>query len=151
MNSKLVSLAAAAALSLVAALPAQASSREEAQALLKAALAEVKAKGMEGAAHEFNAGGSWYKGTLYVFVADLKANIVAHSANAKIVGKNLWEVKDATGKFFVQDQVKLVQTAGSGQVQMRWMNPSTKQIDDGEAVLAKVPGQDAYIGAVWFK
>ena len=139
-----------AALSL-AALSAQAASREEAQALLKAALAEIKTKGVDGAGKEFSAGGNWYKGSLYIFLCDFKANIVAHSANAKIVGKNLWEVKDASGKLFVQEQVKLVQTAGQGAVQMRWMNPATKQIDDGEAVVGRVPGQDLYIGAVWFK
>lgn len=135
----------------VAALSAQASSREEAQALLKAALAEVKAKGVDAAGQEFSNGGSWNKGSLYVFLCDFKANIVAHAANSKIVGKNLWEVKDAAGKLFVQEQVRLVQTAGQGTVQMRWMNPATKQIDDGEAVVGRVPGKDLYIGAVWFK
>lgn len=140
----------AAALSLCS-LSATAASREEAQAMLKAALTEIKAKGMDTAGKDFTAGGNWNKGTLYVFVADMKANILAHSANNKIVGKNLWEVKDAGGKLFVQEQVKLVQASGNGTVQMRWMNPSTKQIDDAEAVVGKVPGQDAYVGAVWFK
>ena len=68
-----------------------------------------------------------------------------------MTGKNLWEVKDATGKLFVQEQVKVVQDSGKGSVQMRWMNPSTKQIADAEALLARVPGTDAYVGAVYFK
>ena len=143
-------LFALTALSL-AAFTTQAASREEAQALLKAALAEVQAKGVEGASSDFSAGGNWNKGTMYVFVADMKANILAHSANAKLVGKNLWEVKDATGKLFVQEQVRQVQAAPQGAVQMRWMNPSTKQIGDAEAVIGRIPGKDAYIGAVWFK
>lgn len=143
--------AAAAAVLALGSLSAHASSRDEAQAMLKAALAEIKAKGVEAAGKDFSAGGSWNKGTLYVFVADFKANIHAHSANAKIVGKNLWDVKDPTGKLFVQDQVKQMQAGNSGAVTMRWMNPSTKQIDDAEAVLGRVPGQELYVGAVWFK
>ncbi len=130
---------------------AHAASRDEAQAMLKAALAEIKTKGADAAGKDFSAGGNWNKGTLYVFVADFKANILAHSANAKIVGKNLWDVKDATGKLFVQDQVKQMQAGANGAVQMRWMNPATKQIDDAEAVLGRVPGQEVYVGAVWFK
>lgn len=141
----------AAALTLAALSSAQAATREEAQAMLKAALGEIKAKGVDGAAQDFNASGNWNKGTLYVFVADMKANIVAHSANAKMVGKNLWEVKDATGKLFVQEQVKIAQSSANGAVQMRWMNPATKQIDDGEALVGRVPGKDLYVGAVWFK
>jgi len=148
---KRFTLAAAAAALALGSLSAQASSRDEAQAMLKAALAEIKAKGIEAAGKDFSAGGSWNKGTAYVFVADFKANILAHSANGKIVGKNLWDVKDPTGKLFVQDQVKQMQAGNSGAVTMRWMNPSTKQIDDAEAVLGRVPGQELYVGAVWFK
>ena len=148
---KRITLAAAAAALALGSLCAHASSRDEAQAMLKAALADIKAKGVETAGKDFSAGGNWNKGTLYVFVADFKANILAHSANGKIVGKNLWDVKDPTGKLFVQDQVKQMQAGTSGTVTMRWMNPTTKQIDDAEAVLGRVPGQDLYVGAVWFK
>jgi cytochrome c len=149
--NKLIPTLGAAALSLAALSSAQAATHEEAQAMLKAALTEIQAKGMEVAAKEFSAGGSWNKGTLYVFVSDFKANIVAHSANEKLVGKNLWEVKDASGKLFLQEEVHTMQSAASGTVRMRWMNPSTKQIDDAEAVMGRVPGQDVFVGAVWFK
>ena len=148
---KFIPALSALALSL-ASLSATAATRDEAQALLKAALGEIKAKGLDAAGKDFSTGNApWNKGTLYVFVADFKANIVAHSANAKMVGKNLWEVKDPTGKLFVQDQVKQMQAGASGSVQMRWMNPATKQIDDAEALIGRVPGQEVYVGAVWFK
>ena len=60
---KLTLTLCAAALSLTA-LSAQTATREEAQAMLKAALAEIKAKGTDGAAQDINAGGSWNKGTV---------------------------------------------------------------------------------------
>jgi len=148
--SRMILAGVAAAMSLSASL-AMASPRDEAQALLTAALAETKAKGVDGAAKEISNGGAWVKGSTYVFVADLKANILAHAVNPKMIGKNLWEVKDAAGKLFVQEQVKIVQESGKGSVQMRWMNPSTKQIGDAEALVARIPGSEAYLGAVYFK
>jgi cytochrome c len=136
----------------VCSLAAHASTRDEAQTMLKAALAEIKTKGIASAGEEFTANGAaWNKGSLYVFVADFKANIVAHAANSKMVGKNLWEVKDASGKLFVQDQVRQMQAGASGTVSMRWMNPATKQLGDAEVLLGRVPGQEAYVGAVYFK
>ena len=68
-----------------------------------------------------------------------------------MLARYLWDVKDAAGKLFVQDQVKQMQAGASGSVQMRWMNPATKQIDDAEALIGRVPGQEVYVGAVWFK
>jgi signal transduction histidine kinase len=148
---KLFPLTAAVALALCS-LTGQAATREEANAMLKAALGEIKAKGLQRAGQDFSTDtNTWNKGTLYVFVADFKATVVAHSANNKLIGKNLWEVKDANGKFFLQEQVKQMQAGANGTVTMRWMNPSTKQLDDAEAVLGRVPGQDYYVGAVWFK
>jgi cytochrome c len=143
---------AIAILGLALAMPTLANTADEAQALLKAALSDIKAKGVENAGIEFSKGGSgWVKGSMYVFVADFKANILAHSANPKMVGKNLWEVKDATGKLFLQEQVRQMQAGPTGLVGMRWMNPATKQLDDAEVVLGRVPGQELYVGAVRFK
>lgn len=151
MNRQTSKLFAAAALALAAAAPAHAT-KEDAQGLLKAALAEIKAKGLEAASAGITAGGPWVKGTTYVFVADTKAvTILGHAVNGKLVGKSLIDVKDATGKPFVQEQLAIVKKDGSGSVTMRWMNPVTKQIGDAEALVARVPGAEAYVGAVYFK
>ena len=148
---KMPHLIAAAALSLAAIAPAHAT-KEEAQGLLKAALAEIKAKGLEAASAGITAGGSWVKGTTYVFVADTKTvTILAHAVNGKLIGKSLIDAKDATGKPFVREQLAIVQGGGSGAVTMRWMNPATKQIGDAEALVARVPDAEAYVGAVYFK
>lgn len=131
---------------------AHANTKEDAQALLQAALAAAKAKGAETAGKEITDNpASWTKGSAYVFFCDLKGTVFAHSANPKIIGKNLYEVKDASGKLFVQDQIRQMQSSASGAVQMRWMNPTTKQISDAEALLARIPNTEAYIGAVYFK
>ena len=134
-----------------AALFAHAETPDEAKALLDAAVAEVKAKGLDGAAKEFNAGGKWRKGQLYVVMANFDGLMLAHSANDKIPGKNMLEAKDAGGNAFVKSTIAAVKASGSGQVDMRWGNPVTKQIADAVMFSKRVPGQDVYVGSVVFK
>lgn len=123
----------------------------EAKKLQDAALAELKAKGLEGAAKEFNAGGKWRNGTLYVVVANFKGDMLAHSANDKMAGKNMFEAKDAGGKPFVQEAIKLAKEKGGGSFDVRWANPVSKQIADATFVVQRVPGAEAYLGTMVFK
>lgn len=124
---------------------------QEGKAMLDAAVSELKAKGSDAAIKEFNAGGKWRQGSMYIVVADFKGNVLAHSANDKVVGKNMYEAKDAAGKPFVQDVINDVQKSGDAAVDLRWSNPNTKKIDEGHMVAKRVPGQDAYVGALYFK
>jgi signal transduction histidine kinase len=135
-----------------AALGAHAETLDEAKALQDAAVAAVKAKGLDAAVAEFNANadGKWHKGGLYVVIAKFDGHMLAHSANGKIVGKNMLEAKDAGGKPFVKDAIDLVKTKGGGQFTMRWANPKTKQIDDATFLVRPLPGADAYLGTVVF-
>lgn len=130
---------------------AQAETLEEAKALLSEIEAEVKAKGFEAAAKEFNAGGKWRRGRMYVVMVGFKGHMYAHSVNDKIVGKNMYEALDATGKPFIQEIIKSVAATGAAHVPMRWGNPVTQKIDDGAVLASRVAGQDIYVGAVYFK
>lgn len=132
-------------------LPAHAESMSEAKALLDAAQAELKSKGVDAAVKEFNSGGKWKGTKAYVVVADFKGNMLAHADNSKIVGKNFYEAKDATGKQFVQEVIQGVQAKGEASIEFRWANPQTKKIDDGHLVAKRVPGQDAYVGVTFFE
>jgi hypothetical protein len=143
-------LATAAALGL-ATLFAHAETLDEAKSLQDAALAAIKAKGLEGAVKDFNAGGTWKKGSLYVVVAQFDGQMLAHSANDKMVGKNMFEAKDAGGKFFVQETIASVKAKGTAQIDIRWGNPVTKQIADATMYSKAVPGLDVYVGAIVFK
>lgn len=123
----------------------------DAKALVDAALAEVGAKGVDAAIKDFNAGGKWHKGGLYVVVVRFDGQMLAHSANDKIVGKNMMEAKDAGGKAFVKENIAKVQAGGNSEIDLRWAHPETKQIADAVMVSKRVPGQDMYIGSVAFK
>ena len=122
----------------------------EAKAMLTAAQAELGSKGM-GAASEFNAGGKWKGRKAYVVLVDFKGNMLAHADNVKMVGKNMYEAKDATGKPFVQETIKSVQATGESLIELRWANPETKKIDNAKLMARRVAGQDAYVAVAFFE
>ncbi|WP_088284064.1 cache domain-containing protein [Ideonella sp. A 288] len=135
----------------VAALAARAETPEAAKSLLDAAVGEVKASNLDSAVKSINAGGKWNKGSLYIVMVDFQGKMLAHSANDKMPGKNMFEAKDAAGKPFVQEAIAAVKGPGAGAVDIRWPNPQTKQIADATMFVKRVPGQDAYVGSVVFK
>ena len=134
-----------------ASLLAHADTPEQARTLLDAAVAEAKAKGLDGAAKEFNAGGKWKQGQMYIVMANFDGLMLAHSANDKIPGKNMLEAKDAAGKSFVKETIANVKASGNSQIELRWGNPVTKQIGDASMYAKGVPGQDLYVGSIVFK
>jgi len=130
---------------------AQAETPEAAKSLLESAIGEIKGSSPDKAAAAFNAGGKWNKGSLYVVMVQFDGTMVAHSANAKMPGKNMLEAKDASGRPFVKEAISAVKGPGSGEIPLRWGNPETKQIADATMFVKRVPGQDYYVGTVVFK
>jgi hypothetical protein len=143
------SVAAALALfSVVGACLAQAS----AKGMLEEAYAVVASKGMAGAASEFNEGGKWKRGKSYVILIEFDGQMLAHSDNQKMVGKNMLDARDASGKPFVQETIQNLKTTGKDSVvTFRWGNPTTKKIDDGTVTARRVAGKDAYLGVISFE
>jgi methyl-accepting chemotaxis protein len=123
---------------------------DEARTMLTAAQAAT-GKGLAAAASEFNAGGKWKGKKAYIVLVDFKGNMLAHSDNNKMVGKNMLEAKDAGGQPFVQQTIKSVQEKGESLVHIRWSNPETKKIDNGALMARRVAGQDAYVGVAYFE
>ena len=97
-----------ALLAVIAYSPAQAEERgslDEAQAMSEAAAAYLEAEGAEMAYPAFNEGAEWHDRDLYVFVFGSDGTVLAHGANADLIGENLIEATDATGNTFVADFV----------------------------------------------
>jgi len=133
------------------ALFANAATLADAKALQDETIALIKAKGLESAAKEVTAGGSWRKGSLYVVMVRFDGVVLAHSANDKLVGKNTIEMKDATGRTFVKESIEAAKSKGSLQTEVRWANPETKQLGDATLLAQRVPGQDVYLSTMIFK
>lgn len=112
---------------------------EQAQAMVERAASLLAANGREEAFKAFdNANGEFVEGDLYVFVLDSSGTTVSHGTNPALIGKNLSKVKDADGKLFIAEILNVANSAGSGWVDYKWPNPTTKKIDAKSSFVKKV-------------
>jgi cytochrome c len=121
--------------------------REEAKAMVEAAIAHIKKVGNDKAFDDFTKDKSnWVNKDLYVFVFDFEANWKAHGANEKLVGRNLLNLKDQNGKEFVKEMVQVASTKGEGWVDYDWTSPATKKVEDKSTLVKRVPGTTLAVG-----
>ena len=110
----------------------------KAVALVKKAVAFYKTNGIEKALDEFsNPKGQFSLGDLYVFVYDNKGTMLAHPNNT-LIGQNLIEVPDATGKLFRKDIIDTAASKGSGWVDYKYKNPKNKEIESKTTYFEKI-------------
>ena len=99
----------------------------EAQKMVTKAAAYLKTQGKEKAFNEFcNTQGQFRKGELYIFVLDMKADILAHGSKRKMIGKGSFDLTDPDGKYFLKEIVEVAKSKESGWVNYKWTNPVTK-------------------------
>ena len=111
---------------------------EQAVKLVQAAVVFYKANGLEKAMDEFsNPSGAFNKGELYVFVYDQNATMLAHP-NAKLIGQNMLELPDASGKKFRKEITTIALKEGKGWVDYKYQNPKTKAVEDKTTYFEKV-------------
>lgn len=114
-------------------------SAETAVAMVKEAVQYLNKNGKESTFSEIdNPKGRFINGELYLVATGLDGTVLAHGSNAKLIGKNIYEVKDMDGKLFVQEQIKLAKSAGNGWVDFRWPNPVTKVIEPKTVYIQRV-------------
>jgi signal transduction histidine kinase len=102
----------------------------EATAMVKKGVAFIKANGHEkGYAEISNKDGQFVSNDLYLTVYGLDGTVRAHGANAKMVGKNLIDLKDIDGKEFVKERVELAKSKGTFWQDYKFTNPVTKKIE----------------------
>ena len=65
---------------------------------------------------------------LYIYMYNEKLINLAHGGNPKLVGKNLWEMRDTKGRFFNQELLAAAQKGG-GAVEFDFLNPGTGNVD----------------------
>jgi cytochrome c len=119
---------------------------DEAMANVKKAVAYLKANGKEKAFAEFNnPTGQFSSRDLYIFVFDKQGVTLSHGANKKLIGKNMMELQDADGKYFV----KKFYTVDKAWVDYKWQHPTTKVIDQKSTYIEKV--DDLLIGCGIYK
>jgi len=121
------------------AFPAEFGTKAEAEALVKKAIALIKAEGKEKAFAEINnPKGKFVDRDLYIFVYDMSGKCVAHGFNQKMIGKDLIEMKDPDGKYYVKERIEIAKTKGKGWQDYKFTNPVSKKIELKTAYIEKV-------------
>jgi signal transduction histidine kinase len=122
----------------------------EAEALVKKAVAFIKANGKDKAFAEFgNPKGQFVDRDLYIFVYDMTGKCVAHGQNPKQVGKDLSDLADPDGKPFVKERIEIAKTKGSGWQDYKFSNPTTKKVESKRAYIEKY--EDLIVGSGAYK
>ncbi|MET3131596.1 cytochrome c [Oxalobacteraceae bacterium GrIS 1.11] len=125
---------------------------DEAVALVKKAVAFVKSNGKDKAFAEFsNPQGQFVDRNLYIFVYDLKGTSLAigNGSSAKMVGKNLLDMRDADGNYLIKGLLAVANTKGSGWFDYKWPNPVTKTVELKSSYVEKL--DDIMIGCGIYK
>lgn len=113
--------------------------KQDAIAMVEKAANLMKAEGKDKLINEVNVkDGPFHKGELYVFVYDMTATILAHPVNAKLIGKNTYEMADPDGKFYRKEIVEVAKTKGTGWVDYKYKNPTTNKVEAKTSYVMKV-------------
>jgi hypothetical protein len=123
-------------LACVLALPlaSQTSERPKAEAMVKEGIAFLKANGKDAFIAEVHKGSGRFHAKpgnpLYLFVYDLNGVVLAHGAEANLLGVNRLNVKDPDGKQYIKEALAVAQKKGGGWADYKRMNPETRKIED---------------------
>lgn len=113
-----------------ASVAAQFATKEEAQAMVKKAIAFIKDQGPDKAYAEIsNRGGRFVDRDLYVVVYGLTGKVLAHGGNQKLVGKDMLDAQDVDGKYFVRERVELAGKQANFWQDYKFVNPVEKKIE----------------------
>ncbi|MBK7260766.1 MAG: cache domain-containing protein [Rubrivivax sp.] len=143
-------IAAAATMLCGTALANSGPSKDDAVAMVKKGVAFLKANGVDKAYAEITAKNPQFiDRDLYLVVYGLDGKCLAHGANTKQVGKELIELTDIDGKYFVKERVALVKSKPAGVWQdYKFTNPVSKKIEQKVMYCEKV-GETALCGGVY--
>jgi signal transduction histidine kinase len=109
---------------------AEAPSKDEVAARVKAAVAYYKANGREKALAEFNKkDGQFASGEDYVDVHDMNGVCVAHPVQPAMVGVNRLEQADPNGKFVYKEIIAASKAKPSGWIDYMRKNPVDGKIE----------------------
>jgi signal transduction histidine kinase len=125
-------------------------SKDDAVAMVKKGITHIKSQGTDKAYAAFTAKDKQFVDRdLYLVVYGLDGKVLAHGANEKQVGKDLIELTDIDGKYFVKERVAMVKAKPAGAWQdYKFTNPVSKKIEPKVMYCEKL-GETAVCGGVY--
>ena len=125
------------------------SSPEQAREMLNKAVVYLREHPAEKAYAAFNnQKGRFVKDDLYVFVFDLDTGIMhAHGGSPEgLVGMNVLDLRDASGKLLIREMVEVAKTKGNGSVDYVWLNRKTNHLESKTSLLQRVGSNVVAVG-----
>jgi signal transduction histidine kinase len=113
---------------------------KDAIAMAEKGAAFIKANGQDAFLKKIaNKDSDYLQGSLYVDVRDIKTGIVlAHPVNPSIVGKDLTDIPDASGKKYRREIIELAASKGHGWVDYQYKNPTSGKIEPKTTYILRV-------------
>ncbi|MGE4279721.1 MAG: methyl-accepting chemotaxis protein [Magnetospirillum sp.] len=88
-----------------------------------------------------------YDGTEYIWINNLDGRMVMHPTNPKLDGKELFGLKDPSGKLFFKEMVDVVRAKGEGVVEYMWPKPGSEVAVPKVSYVKAVPGWNWLLGS----
>lgn len=113
--------------------------RDEAVAMVHRVVEKFKKDGADATIQAINTKSkAFIDRDLYPYVLDMNGINRANAAIPAVRGKNLYDMKDHNGKFLIREHVDIAKSVGHGWVDFKWLNPTTKSIDDKSSYIERV-------------
>jgi hypothetical protein len=104
--------------------------RDQAIALVEKGIAHLRVRGDEAAFQDFEQrGGPFIQGDYYLWVCDQDGIVRCNGSNPKSRNQNHADLKDANGKLFIREVLRIAREQGKGWVDYYWRNPVSKQVE----------------------
>jgi cytochrome c len=148
-----IALVVMVSVAFAASVMAQSAVRDECVALSKDAAKFINEKGVDAAIAEINnKNGKFVTKNTYVFLMNLEGNRLAHPYFPEV--KNVFDLKDTTGKLYVQEYIKVAKTKGEGWVKYMYPSPEEmkkptpfkeKKSSKKVSYVYRIPGKDLMV------
>lgn len=137
---KSILIGSLACLAMASAVAAAEPTEKDAIAMAERGAAFMKANGKDAMIKKLVAKDpEFVQGELYVDMRDINTGIVvAHPINPSIVGKNLTDVPDASGKVYRREIIELAAKKGKGWVDYMYKNPVSGKIEPKTTYILRV-------------
>lgn len=101
---------------------------EQAVALVHKVVLYIQAHGKDKAIAAVN-GGQFRERDLYITINSTANLNYAHGGNPRMIGKDLSDMKDIDGRYFMRERAEILKTKSSGWHEYKFVNPVNKQIE----------------------
>jgi hypothetical protein len=149
---KYVNLALAVLLGAMSVISQAASERAtapEAEAMVKKAIVQMKSNRDKIIADVSTPNGPFHDRDLYLVVFRMDGTVLAHGFNAKMVGKNIIDMRDIDGREWVRERMDALKTRSSMWQDTKLVDPVTRKIEPKAVYCEKAAGELLVCGGVY--